>query len=314
MRAMAEGLFASLVISVILSQLAKIPKLGFLDGLTTVTSISSPVIGCAIGVAVAFSLGAKSNVLFASTVTGALGYALGGPLGAFLAAALGAEIGSLIAGKTKLDLLLSPMLAIVSGGLVAVFICPYISRFAAWLGELINSATSLHPALMGLVIAVVVGMLHTSPLSAAAICLSIGLDGVAAGAACVGCCCQMTGFAAASFKDNGFSATLLQSMGTSFLQFSNIVKHPQIWLAPILSSAVLGPVSAILGMTNTSTGAGLGTMALIGQFAAIDTMGFDVRNVCLVLLVHIIAPLVLTLTFDLTFRKLGWVKNGYMRI
>ena len=315
MGAMAQGLFASLIIGTIFNQLATIPFLSFLTNFTGQISSSSPVIGSAIGVAVAHSLGAKSLVLFTSTVTGAIGYFLGGPVGAYLAAVVGAELGSLICGKTKLDIILTPAVTIISGGTVGMLTGPYISSFMTWIGEFINSTTDMHPFSMGIIVSVVVGLALTAPISSAAICISIEIGGLAAGAACVGCCCQMIGFAVASFRDNGFGGSLSQGIGTSMLQFPNILKRPQIWIAPTLASAVLGPVSTtLLGMTNTKIGAGMGTSGFVGQFGAFDAMGSSLNSAMLILLMHFILPAILTLCFDLILRKIGWVKKGYMKI
>lgn len=315
MGAMAQGLFASLIIGTILNQLAAIPHLGFLAKFTGQIGAASPVVGAAIGVAIAYSLGAKGLLLFTGTVTGAIGYALGGPIGAYIAAVIGNEIGSLVAGKTKLDIILTPAITILTGGTAGIFVGPYINEFMTWLGSFINVATEYAPIPMGIVIAVVVGMALTAPISSAAICISIGISGIAAGAACVGCCCQMVGFAVASYRDNGFGGAISQGIGTSMLQFPNILKRPQIWLAPTLASAVLGPVStALLGMTNTATGAGMGTSGFVGQFGAFDAMGASVNTGILVLLMHFILPAMLTLSFDLCFRKLGWVKAGQMKL
>lgn len=315
MGAMAQGLFASLIIGTILNQLASIPRLQFLLRFTEVLGASSPVVGAAIGVAIAFSLGAKGLLLYTATVTGAMGYALGGPVGAYVAATIGNELGSLVAGKTKLDILLTPALTILTGGTAGIFVGPYIAQFMSWLGNFVNEATELAPIPMGIVIAVVVGMALTAPISSAAICISIGISGIAAGAACVGCCCQMIGFAVASFRDNGFGGALSQGIGTSMLQFPNILKRPQIWLAPTLAAAVLGPVStAVLGMTNTPAGAGMGTSGFVGQFGAFDAMGASVEACITVLLMHFVLPALLTLCFDLAFRKSGLVKAGYMKL
>ena len=314
MGAMAQGLFASLIIGTIFNQLSTISFLGFLAKFTAQIGAASPVIGSAIGVAIAYSLGAKNLVLFTSTVTGAIGYALGGPVGAYVAAVIGAEIGSLVCGKTKIDIIITPAVTIISGGVVGIFVGPYINAFMTWLGEFVNTATNLHPIPMGILVAVVVGLALTAPISSAAICISIGIGGIAAGAACVGCCCQMVGFAAASFRENGISGAISQGVGTSMLQFPNILRHPQIWLAPTLASAVLGPISTFIGMTNTSAGAGMGTSGFVGQFGAFDAMGASVNSAVTVLLMHFVLPILLTLCFDLVFRKLGWVKSGYMKL
>lgn len=315
MGAMAQGLFASLIIGTILNQLAAIPRLGFLTRFTEVLGASSPVVGAAIGVAIAFSLGAKGLLLYTGTVTGAIGYAIGGPVGAYIAAVVGNELGALVAGKTKLDILLTPALTILTGGAAGIFVGPYIAQFMSWLGSFVNEATELAPIPMGIVVAVVVGMALTAPISSAAICISIGIDGIAAGAACVGCCCQMIGFAVASFRDNGFGGALSQGVGTSMLQFPNILKRPQIWLAPTLASAVLGPIStALVGMTNTSAGAGMGTSGFVGQFGAFAAMGAGLETCITVLLMHFLLPALLTLSFDLVFRKMGLVKAGQMKL
>ena len=315
MGAMAQGLFASLIIGTIFNQLAAVSFLGFLSDFTGVIGASSPVVGSAIGVAIAHSLGANGLLLFTGAVTGALGYALGGPVGANIAAVIGNEVGSLVAGKTKLDIILTPSVTIISGGLVGVFVGPYINQFMTWLGSFINEATEMAPLPMGIIVSTVVGMVLTAPISSAAICISIGIDGLAAGAACVGCCCQMVGFAVCSARDNGFGGIVSQGVGTSMLQFPNILKRPAIWLAPTLASAVLGPISTVvLRMENTATGAGMGTSGFVGQFGAFDAMGASVKSAITVLLMHFVFPAVLTLSFDLVFRKLGWVRKGDMKI
>lgn len=314
MGAMAQGLFASLIIGTIFGQLAKIPYLGFLTKFTAQIGASSPVIGSAIGAAVAASLGAKTLLLYSGVVTGAIGYALGGPIGAYIAAVIGTEIGGLIAGKTKLDIILTPALTILSGGAAGIFVGPYINQFMQWLGAYIEKATEYAPILMGIVIAVVVGLALTAPISSAAICISIGIGGIAAGAACVGCCCQMVGFAVACRRDNGIGGAFSVGVGTSMLLFPNILKRPQIWLAPTLASAVLGPIStAVLHMENTAVGAGMGTSGFVGQFGAFEAMGTSAASWLTILLMHFVLPALLTLGFDLVFRKIGLVKSGYMK-
>lgn len=314
--AMAQGLFASLIIGTIFGQLSKIPYMGFLTNFTThIGDAKSPVIGCAIGVAIAYALGAQKLTLFTSAVTGALGYALGGPVGAYVAAVVGAEVGSLVAGKTKLDIILTPATVILSGGTVGILVGPYINRFMTFLGSYINTATEYAPIPMGIVIAVIVGLALTAPISSAAICISIGIDGIAAGAAVVGCCCQMIGFAVAGYRDTKLGGAISVGVGTSMLQIPNIMKHPQILIAPTLASAILGPIStAVLGMTNTKVGAGMGTSGFVGQFGAFEAMGFTPKSVIEVLLMHFILPALLTLLFDLILRKMKWVKPGYMTL
>lgn len=315
--AMALGLFSSLIIGLIISQFAKIPGLGILNDIAAVVK-NDYVVGAAIGIAVAWGLKVKPLTMFSAAAVGAVGYIAGGPVGAFIAAVVGAEVGNLLAGKTKIDIVITPMITILSGGLVGVFVGPWLNKMMTALGSLINSATELQPVWMGIAVAVIVGLALTAPISSAALCIMIGLDGIAAGAACVGCCCQMVGFAVASWRDNGLGGTLSQMFGTSMLQFSNIVRRPAIWLAPTLASAVLGPISAaVLRMTNTPMGAGMGTSGLVGQFNAYDAMASSTPIwIFLVELIvmHFILPACLTLCFDAIFRKLGWVKKGDMKI
>ena len=316
MGAMAFGLFTSLIIGLIISQLSAIPGLSFLKQLTEVTAASSPVVGAAIGVAIAWGLKVQAMVMFSSAITGAIGYAAGGPVGAYIGAVIGAEIGNLVAGKTKIDIVLTPFVTIISGGMIAVLTGGYISSLMTALGNFINTATELSPVPMGIIVSVVVGMVLTLPISSAALCIMIGIDGIAAGAAAVGCCCQMVGFAVASFRDNGMGGLISQGLGTSMLQVPNIMRKPQIWIAPTLASAILGPIStAVLGMTNTASGAGMGTSGLVGQFGAYAAMTqtfSPAYTLALILIMHVIAPAVLTLAIDAVLRKIGWVKKGDM--
>ncbi len=315
--AMALGLFSSLILGLILSQVAKIPGLTVLNDIASVVK-SDGVVGAAIGVAVAWGLKVKPLTMFSSAAVGAVAYVAGGPVGAFVAAVVGAELGNILAGKTKMDIVITPLITILTGGLVGVFIGPWLQKFMSAFGNLINSATELHPIWMGIIIAVLVGLALTAPISSAALCIMIGLDGIAAGAACVGCCCQMVGFAVASWRDNGLGGTLSQMFGTSMLQFNNIVRRPAIWLAPTLASAILGPIStALLHMKNTPTGAGMGTSGLVGQFGAYDAMAGNTQLwvfLVEVLVMHFLLPAALTLFFDSVFRKLNWVKKGDMKI
>ena len=311
MGAMALGLFSSLLLGLILSQLSKFSFLGFLEPYAAMVSASSPVVGAAIGVAIAQGLKSKPLVLFSCAVSGAYGYAVGGHIGAVF----GAEIGGLVAGKTKVDIIVSPITTIVSGCAVAQLVGPGIQAMMNGLGAVINSATQLTPFPMGILVSVIVGMVLTAPISSAALCIMLDLNGLAAGAAVVGCCCQMVGFAVASFRENGWGGLISQGIGTSMLQFSNIMRHPQIWIAPTLASAVLGPVSPCLfRMTNTASGAGMGTSGLVGQFGAFAAMGGGAEVWFQVILMHFVLPAVLSFLFDWCLRKIGWVKDGYMKI
>jgi len=186
------------------------------------------------------------------------------------------------------------------------------------LGGFINRATELHPIPMGILVSVAMGMILTAPISSAAISISLGLSGIAAGAACVGCCTQMIGFAVQSYEDNGVGGLISQGIGTSMLQFGNILRKPVIWLPPTLASAVLGPLStAVFGMTNTPSGAGMGTSGLVGQFGAWAAMSETTppfESLGLILLMHFILPAALTLAFWWVFKRLGWIKQGDMKL
>lgn len=318
MSSMALGLFASLIIGLILSQLSGIPGLSFLKDFADMISASSPVVGAAIGVAVAYGLKVKPLAIFSSAVTGALGYQLGGPVGAYLAAVVGAEAGNFIAGKIPVDIVLVPIVTIVTGGLVARFTGPAIASGMSALGGFINEATRLQPLPMGIVVSVLMGMVLTAPISSAAIAISLGLDGLAAGAACVGCCANMIGFAVMSYRDNGLGGLLSQGLGTSMLQFGNILRKPIIWLPPILTSAILGPVSTVLlKMTNNPMGAGMGTSGLVGQFGAWASRAEGVNGLWLIVqmvLMHYLLPALLTWLIAVGFRKAGLIRAGDMTI
>lgn len=315
---MALGLFSSLIVGLIISQLSKIPGLGILATFSGVLAASSPVVGGAIGAAIAYGLKSKPLVVFSCIAVGAFGYELGGPVGAYVSALVANEIARIISGRTKIDIVITPLVTIITGGFVSSFAGPYLSEFMTGLGDLINAATQLHPFPMGITVSVLVGLALTAPISSAALCIMLGIDGIAAGAAAVGCAAQMVGFAVTSFKANGMGGLVSQGIGTSMLQFGNIMRHPQIALAPTLAGAVLGPVSTcVLKMTNTPTGAGMGTSGLVGQFGAYsamaDTFG-GTESIVLIVLVHVVAPAILSLFFHFIFKKLGLVKDEYLKL
>ncbi|HZJ82821.1 MAG TPA: PTS sugar transporter subunit IIC [Clostridia bacterium] len=318
--AMALGLFSSLIIGLILSQISRIPGLGFINEFAEILSAQSPVVGAAIGVAVAWGLKADPLVLFSAAATGAFGYSYmgAGPMGAFIATVIGSELGNLIAGKTKADIVLVPSLTIVAGGLAGKFIGPYISSFMIWLGHIINTATTLHPLPMGVLVSSSMGMILTAPISSAAVAISMQMSGLAAGAATVGCSTQMIGFAVASYRENKFGGLVAQGLGTSMLQVSNIIRNPQIWIPATLSSAILGPLSTVVfKMQGTPLGAGMGTSGLVGQFATWDAMEGMIPTWALLIniaLLHFILPALLTLFFSEFMRKKGWIAPGDMKL
>ncbi len=316
MSAMALGLFSSLIIGLILKQIARVSFLSFLLPFAEIAQ-KPETVGAAIGTAVAWGLGAKALSLFSCSAVGAIGYTFGGPVGAFISSIVGAEISSIIAGRTKLDILIIPLTAIISGGFVATFIGPHIQAFMHFLGNFINIATQMSPIPMGIIIAVVVGMALTAPISSAALCIMLNLKGLAAGAACVGCCAQMIGFGVMSIKDNGIGGLLSVSFGTSMLQFSNILKKPILWLPTIITSAILGPISTfVFKMQNIPAGAGMGTSGLVGQFGTLAAMSDTSMPILLfyILLLHFVAPAIITFLIYITLRKQSIIKDGDLKI
>ena len=316
---MAQGLFCSLILGLIIGQIAKIPGLDFLNFIAEALSASSPLVGACIGLAIAYGLSCAPLVMISSAITGALGYQFGGPVGAYLAVIVGEELGGLVSRKTPVDIIVTPLVTIVAGGLFAKYCCSPINDFMLYLGEVINRATMLSPFMMGIAVSVLVGCALTLPISSVAICVMLGIDGLAAGAATVGCCAQMVGFAVISYRDNGMGGLLSQGLGTSMLQIGNIARKPVIWLAPTLTAAILGPVSTVwLQMTNNALGAGMGTSGLVGPLATFATMTeagaaagpLTIKIICL----YFLAPAAISLGIHFLMKKAGWVRKGDMKL
>lgn len=315
---MALGLFCSLILGLIIGQLAKIPGLDFLSFISEALSSKSPLVGACIGLAIANGLKTDPLVLISSAITGALGYSFGGPVGSYLSVILGAEIGGLVSKKTPVDIILTPFATIVLGGLFAKYCCSPINDLMLSIGTLINNATALNPFLMGVTVAVIVGCCLTLPISSVAICVMLNLDGLAAGAATAGCCAQMIGFAVIGFKDNGIAGLISQGLGTSMLQIGNIARKPIIWLAPTLTAAILGPVSTcLLKMTNNAIGAGMGTAGLVGPLATYATMSSGTDHTILIIEIiclYFIAPAVISLGINSLMKRVGWISAGDYRL
>jgi len=314
---MAMGLFCSLILGLIIKQIALIPGLDFLKDIALLLQ-SAPVVGGSIGMAIALGLKRAPLVTISSVAVGALGYQFGGPIGAYLASVVGIEAGSLVSKRTPVDIIVTPLVAVVAGGLFAKYCCVPINEWVMSLGEIINRATMLNPFIMGVVVSVSVGCLLTLPISSAALCISIGIGGLAAGAATAGCCAQMIGFAVISYKDNGVGGLVSQGLGTSMLQIGNIARKPVIWLAPTLASAILGPISTMwFKMTNNAAGAGMGTAGLVGPLGCWDTMAPTTDHSILlaeIIGLYFIAPAVLSLFFHCIMKRLGWIKDGDMKL
>ena len=314
---MAMGLFCSLILGLIVKQIAQIPGLDFLVDIAAILQ-SAPIVGASIGLAIALGLKRDLLVTISAVAVGAMGYQFGGPVGAYLASIIGVEAGSLVSKRTPVDIIITPLVAVVVGGLFAKYCCAPINEWVMSLGEVINRATMLNPFVMGVVVSVVVGCVLTLPISSAALCISIGIGGLAAGAATAGCCAQMIGFAVISFRDNGVGGLISQGLGTSMLQIGNIARKPIIWLAPTLTAAILGPISTMwLGMTNNAAGAGMGTAGLVGPIGCWDTMAATTDHTLLlaeIIGLYFVAPAILSLIFHAIMMRLGWVKPGDMKL
>lgn len=335
---MASGLFATLIIGTIVVQIG-----GLIPGvigqyLVMMGKVASALTGAGIGVGVAQRLKASPLVVvsaatagmtsaFASKiiagtvlVDGVMQFAgPGEPLGAFIGAIVAVYMGRLVSGKTKVDILITPFVCIVSGSAVGLLIGPSISAFMAWLGSLINWGTEQAPFLMGIIVAVLMGIILTLPISSAALGVILGLNGLAAGAATAGCCANMVGFAVASYRENKVNGLLAQGLGTSMLQIGNIVKKPIIWMPAIITSAILGPVSTLVfGMTNNATGSGMGTAGLVGQINTYQDMVSQGGEPAVVLIkivvLHIVLPAILSLIISEFMRKKGMIADGDMKL
>ena len=335
---MATGLFATLIIGTIIQQVGNLIPGMIGDYLYVIGKIAGVVTGAGIGVGVALRLkasplttvsaatagmvGAFASKIIAGTVLVEGGMMLAGvgePLGAFLAVITCVYMGRLVSGKTKVDILVTPFVCIVSGSAVGLLLGPGISGFMTWLGSIINWGTEQAPFLMGIVVSVLMGMILTLPISSAALGIILGLNGIAAGAATVGCCANMIGFAVASFRENKVNGLLAQGLGTSMLQIGNSVKKPVIWLPAIITSAILGPASTcVLHMTNNATGSGMGTAGLVGQINAYQTMvgeGVAPGIVLLqIILMHVLLPAILSFLISEVMRKKGWIQDGDMKL
>ncbi len=316
--AMAQGLFCSLLIGTILNTLGQqlgIPVLEEVGGYATQMS------GPAMAVAIGYALHCPPLALFSLVPVGFSANELGGaggPLAVLIIAIVAAEFGKAVSKETKIDILVTPLVTIFVGVALSMLIAPPVGEAASWVGNLIMMATDLQPFLMGIAVSVLVGMALTLPISSAAICAALCLTGLAGGAAVAGCCAQMVGFAVMSFKENRWGGLISQGIGTSMLQMSNIVKNPRIWIAPILASAITGPLATCLfhlEMNGAPVSSGMGTCGLVGQIGIytgwVDSgtaiTAFDWAGL---LLICFILPAILTWIFGQAERRMGWIKEG----
>lgn len=311
--AMALGLFSSLLVGMIIQMIGE--KTGVV-WLNEFGKTAMSMMGPAIAVSVAFGLKAPPLVLFSSTAIGAAAVAAGGgPAGCFVATIAGAEFGKMVSKETKVDIIVTPAVTLLVGIAVAKFIGPGIGQGMKWLGALIGMATELQPIPMGALVAILMGLALTAPISSAAIAVMLGLDGLAAGAATVGCCAQMVGFAVISYRENQFGGLVAQGIGTSMLQVPNIIRNPLVLIPPVLASALLGPIATTWGqMMNNPGGAGMGTSGFVGQFGTVAVMGASASVFIKIALLHFILPAVICLAISEFMRKKNWIKYGDLKL
>ena len=334
---MALGLFATLIVGTIIQQIGTLVGGRAGDTLFLFGKLAAALTGAGIGVGTACKFKASPLVVLSAATAGMAGAFASGilagsvlsegavvlsgpgePLGAFIAALTGIELGRLVSGRTKIDILVTPLTVIVSGSIAGLIFGPPISSLMTALGGLINWGTVQQPFLMGIVVSVLMGMILTLPISSAALGVILNLSGLAAGAATVGCCCNMIGFAVASYRENKIGGLLAQGIGTSMLQVPNIVRHPQIWIPAIVSSAVLGPVgTVVLHMTNNATGSGMGTAGLVGPLMTWQVMTQSEAGTIVlfkIILIQFVLPAVLTLLISEFMRKKKWIRYGDMKL
>lgn len=329
---MAYGLFSTLIIGTIICQIGSIIGGNTVGAyFTAMGNVAKTITGAGIGVGVAVKLKASPLTTISAAVAGMVGAfpnmaiesfkigSPGEPLGAFIAAYVAIEIGGLVSGKTKLEIIVTPLCCILTGAAAGYLVGPYISVAMKWIGNLVNINVENSPIIGGIVVSVVMGILLTLPISSAAIGISMGITGLAAGAATIGCCCNMVGFAIISYRENKVGGLIAQGLGTSMLQMPNIVRKPIIWLPSIIASAILGPVSsALLKMVSTPVGSGMGSAGLVGQFAAYGAMAEAGTSPVIALLeiviMHFVLPAVVCLGVSEGMRKLNLIKKGDLKL
>jgi len=318
---MALGLFSSLIIGLIIETAGEQIFIHFSPVLANALiemgsfAMDNKIMGGAIGVAIAYGLKAPPMVLFSALFAGAFGAELGGPAGSYISALFATEIGKVVYKETRVDIIVTPLTTIVAGFITASFIGPPIQSFMTGFGEIINWSTEQQPLIMGILVAVLMGWALTAPISSAAIAIMLSMDGLAAGAATIGCAAQMIGFAASSYRDNGIGGFMALGLGTSMLQVANIIKKPLIIVPPTIAGIVLAPFATVwLGLTNNAAGAGMGTSGFVGQIMTFESMGFSWELLWIVLLFHFILPAAVSLLVSEYFWRKGWIKQGDMKI
>ena len=323
MGAMAQGLFASLLIGTIIKTLGQQLNVQFL---IDAGNFAQQVAGPAMAVSIGAALSAPQLVLYSLIAVGMAANKLGGaggPLAVYFITIVASECGKIVSKETKVDILVTPAVTILVGVGLSVLCAPTIGAAASSVGDFIKWATNLQPLLMGILVSVVVGMALTLPISSAAICAALSLTGLAGGAAVAGCCAQMVGFAVMSFRENGVGGLVSQGLGTSMLQMPNIIRNPRTWIPPTLASAITGPIATCLfhlEMNGPAVSSGMGTCGLVGQIGVytgwLNDIAAGTKAAILpmdwvgLILICFVLPAVLTLLFAFFLRKWGWIKDG----
>ena len=327
MGAMAQGLFASLLIGTIIKTLGQQLNVQFL---IDAGNFAQQVAGPAMAVSIGAALSAPQLVLYSLIAVGMAANKLGGaggPLAVYFITIIASECGKIVSKETKVDILVTPAVTILVGIGLSVLCAPAIGAAASSVGDFIKWATNLQPLLMGILVSVVVGMALTLPISSAAICAALSLTGLAGGAAVAGCCAQMVGFAVMSFRENGVGGLVSQGLGTSMLQMPNIIRNPHVWIPPTLASAITGPIATCLfhlEMNGPAVSSGMGTCGLVGQIGVytgwLNDIAAGTKAAILpmdwvgLILICFVLPAVLTLLFAFFLRKWGWIKDGDLKL
>ena len=327
MGAMAQGLFASLLIGTIIKTLGQQLNVQFL---IDAGNFAQQVAGPAMAVSIGAALSAPQLVLYSLIAVGMAANKLGGaggPLAVYFITIVASECGKIVSKETKVDILVTPAVTILVGVGLSVLCAPAIGAAASSVGDFIKWATNLQPLLMGILVSVVVGMALTLPISSAAICAALSLTGLAGGAAVAGCCAQMVGFAVMSFRENGVGGLVSQELGTSMLQMPNIIRNPRVWIPPTLASAITGPIATCLfhlEMNGPAVSSGMGTCGLVGQIGVytgwLNDIAAGTKAAILpmdwvgLILICFVLPAVLTLLFAFFLRKWGWIKGGDLKL
>lgn len=325
--AMAQGLFASLLIGTIISTIGTQAGIPVLE---TVGNYAKSAQGAAMAVAIGYALKAPQLVLFSLIAVGIASCELGGaggPLAVLVITVLSTELGKMVSKETKLDIIVTPFVTIFSGVVLSLLFAPYIGMAASSVGNAIMWATELHPFLMGIIVSVIIGIALTLPISSAAICAALGLTGLAGGAALAGCCANMVGFAVISFKENGWGGLAAQGIGTSMLQMGNIVKNPKIWIPAIVTSAITGPIATCifkLQMNGSAVASGMGTCGLVGQIGVYSGWVADIDKGIKAAItawdwfglvaISFILPALIAPIVSYMLKKIGWIKEGDLKL